>query len=202
MQNAERRKAGRGFLSWFCIQHSDFCISLMWTVPAPPLECPFCGTDSRAPEVVFVAQADIIIADEKLLPKAVEIYNNIFRPKREVDYFKRRFMGRYNPLTLIARMDDKPVGFWIGFELKPGMFYHWLGAVLPDVRRHGIGRQLQEAQQAWAKDHGYEYVRCECMNHQREFIHFAVSLGYDMVGIRWDSTHADNLIVFERNLID
>jgi hypothetical protein len=62
-----------------------------------------------------VAQADIIIADEKLLPKAVEIYNNIFRPKREVDYFKRRFMGRYNALTLIARMDEKPVGFWIGF---------------------------------------------------------------------------------------
>lgn len=149
-----------------------------------------------------VAQADIIIADDKLLPRAVELYNAIFRPKREVDFFKRRFMGRYNTLTLLARMDDKPVGFWIGFELKPGMFYHWLGAVLPDVRRHGIGRQLQEAQQAWAKDHGYEYVRCECMNHQREFIHFAITLGYDIVGIRWDSTHADNLIVFEKNLVE
>jgi GNAT superfamily N-acetyltransferase len=149
-----------------------------------------------------VAQADIIIADDKLLPRAVELYNGIFRPKREADFFKRRFMGRYNALTLIARMDDKPVGFWIGFELKPGMFYHWLGAVVPDVRRQGVGRQLQEAQQAWAKDHGYEYIRCECMNHQREFIHFAVTLGYDIVGIRWDSTHADNLVVFEKNLID
>ena len=74
--------------------------------------------------------------------------------------------------------------------------------VLPDLRRHGVGRQLQEAQQAWAKDHGYEYIRCECMNHQREFVHFAVELGYDMVGIRWDSTHADNLIVFEKNLVE
>jgi len=145
---------------------------------------------------------DIIIADEKMLPKAVELYNAVFRPKREVDFFKRRFMGRYNTLTLLARMDDRPVGFWIGFELKPGMFYHWMGAVIPDLRRHGVGRQLQEAQQAWAKDHGYEYVRCECMNHQREFIHFAVALGYDIVGIRWDSTHADNLIVFEKNLVE
>jgi ribosomal protein S18 acetylase RimI-like enzyme len=88
-----------------------------------------------------VAQADIIIADDKLLPQAVDVYNTCFRPKREVDFFKRRFMGRYNALTLIARMDDKPVGFWVGFELKPGMFYHWLGAVVSDVRRHGIGRQ-------------------------------------------------------------
>ena len=77
-----------------------------------------------------MAQADIIIADERLLPQAVELYNTIFRPRREVDFFKRRFMGRYNALTLIARMDEKPVGFWIGFELKPGMFYHWLGAVV------------------------------------------------------------------------
>ena len=149
-----------------------------------------------------MAQADIIIADEKLLPQAVELYNSIFRPKREVDYFKRRFLGRYNVLTLIARMDDRPVGLWVGFELKPGMFYHWMGATKPEVRRQGVARQLHEAQQAWAKDHGYEYVRCECMNHQREFVHFAVSIGYDIVGVRWDSTHADNLIVFEKNLVE
>ena len=149
-----------------------------------------------------MAQADIIIADEKLLPQAVEVYNSIFRPKREVDFFKRRFLGRYNVLTLIARMDDRPVGFWVGFELKPGMFYHWMGAVKTDIRRHGVARQLHEAQCAWAKDHGYEFVRCESMNHQREFIHFAVAIGYDIVGVRWDSTHADNLVVFEKNLIE
>jgi hypothetical protein len=134
-----------------------------------------------------VPQADIIIADDRLLPQAVEVYNSVFRPKREIDFFKRRFMGRYNCLTLLARLSDRPVGFWIGFELKPGMFYHWLGGVMADFRRGGIGRQLQEAQ---------------CMNHQREFIHFAVELGFDIVGIRWDSTHADNLVVFEKNLVE
>ncbi len=147
-----------------------------------------------------MAQADIIIADEKMLPGAVELYNAMFRPRREVDFFKRRFMGRYNPLTLMARVDDRPVGFWMGFELKPGMFYHWMGGVHADFRRQGVARQLQDAQGAWGKDHGYEYIRCECMNHQREFVHFAVSLGYDIVGIRWDSTHADNLIVFEKTV--
>ncbi len=149
-----------------------------------------------------MAQADIIIVDEKLLSQTVDVYNAVFRPKREIDYFKRRFLGRHNPLTLQARLGDKPVGVWIGFELKPGMFYHWMGAVVADARRQGVGRQLHDAQQAWAKDHGYEYLRCECMNHQREFIHFAICVGYDIVGIRWDSTHADNLIVFEKNLVE
>lgn len=146
-----------------------------------------------------MAQADILIADDKLLPEAVELYNAMFRPKHDLDYFKRRFMGRYNILALLARVNERPVGFWIGYELKPGMFYQWLGGVLPDLRRNGIARQLHEAQQAWARDHGYESIRCECLNHQREFIHFAIAVGYDIVGIRWDSSHADNLIVFEKN---
>ena len=54
-----------------------------------------------------MAQADIIIADDKLLPHAVDVYNAVFRPKREVDFFKRRFMGRYNCLTLLARLGGR-----------------------------------------------------------------------------------------------
>ncbi|HQY87571.1 MAG TPA: GNAT family N-acetyltransferase [Tepidisphaeraceae bacterium] len=149
-----------------------------------------------------MAQAEIIIADDRLLPEAIDVHNVVFRPKRESDYFKRRFLGRYNPLTLIARIEDRPVGFWMGFELKPGMYYHWLGGVLPDVRRAGVARQLHEAQKAWAKDHGYEFLRCEALNHQREYIHFAIQVDFDIVGIRWDSTHADNLILFEKNLVE
>ena len=120
-----------------------------------------------------MANADIIIADDPLLPAAVELYNQIFRPRREIDFLKRRFLGRYNSLTLIARIDDRPVGFWIGFELKPGMFYHWLGGVLPDFRRQGVGRQMLDAQIAWAKEHDYEHVRCECM-HVRQHMHARV----------------------------
>jgi GNAT superfamily N-acetyltransferase len=149
-----------------------------------------------------VHRPDIIIADDPLLPQAVELYNQVFRPRREVDFFKRRFLGRYNALTLIARVHDRPAGFWIGFELKPQMFYHWLGAVLPDHRRQGIARQLDEAQKSWARDHGYEFIRTECLNHQREFLLFALAGGFDIVGVRWDSTHADNLVVLEKNLVE
>jgi len=147
-----------------------------------------------------VAQTDIYIADERMLQEAVDLYNEIFRPRRSREFFERRFRGRLNPLTLLAKQGNRSVGFWIGFEHKPGMYYHWLGAVVPELRRQGIARQLQEAQQAWARDHECEYIRCECLNHQREFIHFAVSAGYDVVGIRFDSTHMDNLIVFEKSL--
>ncbi len=135
-----------------------------------------------------------------MLVQIAELYNQMFRPRADVGYFQRRFLGRRCSLPLVALFESRPIGFWIGYELKPGMYYHWLGAVLPEFRRKGIARQLQEAQQAWARDREYEYIRTECMNHQREFIHFAIEAGYDICGIRWDSTHADNLIIFEKSL--
>ena len=135
-----------------------------------------------------------------MLSEVVDLYNQMFRPRGDINYFQRRFLGRRHVLTLLAKYEGRPVGFWVGYELKPAMYYHWLGAVVPEFRRAGIARQLQEGQQAWARDHEYEYIRSECLNHQRHFIHFAIDVGYDIVGMRWDSTHADNLIIFEKSL--
>ena len=42
--------------------------------------------------------------------------------------FRRRFRGRYNILMLVARVEEKPVGFFIGFELKPTVFF-WLASI-------------------------------------------------------------------------
>src|SRR5262245_22621429 len=85
------------------------------------------------------------------LPMICSLYNQIFRPTRDLSSFKRRFRGRYNMLMLVARLDERPVGFCIGFELKPNVFLSWFYGVLPDYRRQGIASQLMEAVHSWAK---------------------------------------------------
>lgn len=149
-----------------------------------------------------MAQAEIIIADEPLLPEAVSVYNEVFRPKQDIAYFKRCLLGHYNTLVLIARVDERPVGMWVGYEDRPGLFRHWIGAVHPDFRRAGVGRQLMEAEHSWAKEHGYEAIRGEANNRQREWMQLAISAGFDVIGIRYEGDRADNMIVFEKQLID
>ncbi|MGF1632463.1 MAG: GNAT family N-acetyltransferase [Phycisphaerae bacterium] len=144
--------------------------------------------------------ADIIIADEPLLPQVTEVYNQIFRPRLTTEALARRFLGRHNLLMLLALVSEKPVGFWIGFELKPGMFFHWMGGTVPELRRHGIARQMREAQHAWAKEQGYEIIRAESLNNHREFVHFNITSHYDVVGTRWDSQRAAMMVLFEHNL--
>lgn len=148
-----------------------------------------------------MADAVIDVVGQDDLPQVVELYNQIFRPSRPIDDFRRRYLGRHNILQLIARINDKPAGFFLGFELKPDVFFAWFYGVMPDARRLGVGSQLMEAAQAWAAQNGYEYIRLECHNSHRPMLHLAIALGYNIVGLRWDQDRMDNLVIFEKSLV-
>ena len=147
-----------------------------------------------------MADAIIDIVGPEDLPVVADLYNQIFRPPRDVEAFHRRFQGRYNVLQLMARIQDRPVGFFIGFELKPTVFFAWFYGVLPEYRRQGIASQLMEAVHEWARQHQYESLRFECHNQHRPMLHLAIALRYDIVGIRWDPDRGDNLVIFEKVL--
>ena len=144
------------------------------------------------------AVIDVVGVDE--LPMVVELYNQIFRPAKSLESFQRRYQGRHNVLQMIARVKDRPVGFFLGFELKPDTFFAWFYGVLSEHRRDGIGSQLMEAAQSWATTNEYETIRLECHNQHRPMLHLAIDLGYDIVGMRWDADRAENLVLFEKNL--
>lgn len=147
-----------------------------------------------------MATADIVIVGPGELPLITDLFNEIFRPARDVEFFRRRLRGRYNALLMIANLDGRPVGFATGFELKPTVFFAWLTGVLPDCRRSGIASQMHEAQCAWATEHEYQYLRMECHNAHRPILHMAIAMDFNIVGVRWDPDRQENLIIFEKAL--
>jgi GNAT superfamily N-acetyltransferase len=147
-----------------------------------------------------MADAIIDMVGPEDVPVIASLYNRIFRPPRDVEAFHRRYRGRYNVLQLVARIGDNPVGFFLGFELKPTVYFAWFYGVIPEFRRQGIASQLMDAVHSWAKQNDYESIRFECHNQARPMLHLAVALGYDIVGIRWDPDRGDNLVIFEKVL--
>jgi GNAT superfamily N-acetyltransferase len=147
-----------------------------------------------------MADAIIDVVGPEELPLIVQLYSQIFRPPRDIESFHRRYRGRYNILQLIARVNDKPVGFFLGFELKPGVFFSWFYGVVAEYRRQGIASQLMEAVHEWARQNDYESIRFECHNQHRAMLHLAIALEYDIVGMRWDSDRGENLVIFEKIL--
>lgn len=147
------------------------------------------------------------MADAKVIPVGpgelgliAELYNQIFSPRVDESFFDRRFQGRHNVSMLVAHLDDRPVGVTVGFELMPSTYFCWLTGVLSDFRRLGIAKQLIQSQQAWAQDHDYGVLRFECQNQHRPMLHVAITEGYDLVGIRWDTASGANVVIFEKDL--
>jgi GNAT superfamily N-acetyltransferase len=132
------------------------------------------------------------------LDLVAHLYNSMFRPEREPGWFARRLEGRRGPVVLVARVGQDAVGFYIGFELKPNTHFAWLVGVASDMRRTGIATQLMHAAERDIASAGYEYLRFECLNQVRSFLHFGIANAYDIVGIRWDQDRMGNLVIFEK----
>jgi len=130
------------------------------------------------------------------------LYNQVFRPERDAAWVSRRLEGRRHVLAQVARIEDDAVGFFVGFELKPDTFFTWLVGVVSELRRTGIATQLMHAAHDWARTEGYRFVRFECENRIRPFLHFGIANDYDIVGIRWDPDRLTNLIVFQKQILD
>jgi len=149
-----------------------------------------------------MANAEIFPVGLGELDLLADLYNQVFTPSRTVASLGRRFEGRRNALILIAQVEGRPVGFLTALELKPDTHFGWLCGVLPDYRRAAVAAQLLDAHEAWAREGGYEILRFECYNRHRAMLHTAIKHGYDIVGIRWDAKHHDNLVIFEKDLAD
>jgi GNAT superfamily N-acetyltransferase len=141
---------------------------------------------------------DVVGPDE--LETIVKLYNQIFRPPNDEEHFQRRYLGRYNVVQMVARVENRPAGFLLGFELKPRVFFLWFFGVLPAYRRQGIASQLLEAIHSWARQNDYESVRFECHNQHRGMLLLALQQDYDIVGVRWDGDRGDNLILLQKYL--
>lgn len=149
-----------------------------------------------------MANAKIDVLGEGDLPLIAELYNQMFQPPRDADFFRRRIEGRRDVLILVASIEDRPIGYFVGFEQKPDVFFCWMYGVISEFRRQGIASQIMEAVHAWAQEHGYHSVRFECHNQHRPMLHMAIAHEYDIVGIRWDPDRTANLVIFEKHLED
>lgn len=143
---------------------------------------------------------DLVAPDD--LAEIVGLYNQMFRPPRDEEHFTRRYLGRHNVVQMVARIQDKPVGFVVGFELKPRVFFLWFLGVLPSHRRSGVASQLLDALHSWCRQNDYESIRFECFNRQRPMLHMAIEQDYDIIGLRWDADHGDNLILLQKLLMN
>ncbi len=109
---------------------------------------------------------------------AVALSEVIFdRPYNGAEYERR--LKHNTHLILIARREDRPVGFKVGYDrYHDGSFYSWLGGVIPEERNRGIGRKLMVEQEKWAKKQGFVRLKVKTRPKFAAMVHLLERSGF------------------------
>ena len=120
-----------------------------------------------------------LLIREGTLEESLQVMARIteFSKGETVDSMTQRLEEK-NRLVLVAEKDDMIVGFKIGYELEDGIFYSWLGGVVPEVRNEGVAQLLLEAQEDWVIEQGYNTLKVKSQNQFPTMLRLLLRNGY------------------------
>lgn len=128
---------------------------------------------------------------------AVEAAIPEFGAPHSEERYTQRLTDRRS-LILVAELDDRLVGYKVGYQQTPTVFYSWLGGVIPKERGAGIATALRERQEQWARAAGYRHLRVKSKNRFPSMLRLLIGAGYQIIGTEGDGE--DLKIVFELTL--
>ena len=90
-------------------------------------------------------------------------------------------------LLLVAYAQDQPLGFKFGYQRqRPDHFHSWLGGVLQEYRRRGIGLELLNEQESWARKHGFRTIGFTTFDHYPAMRALGKRAGYRVIQVSTD----------------
>ena len=143
-------------------------------------------------------QDDLIIkaATIEEARKAEELIPEFGGASDITEYFSR--IGEAKHLVLVARVDGEAVGFKVGYEIAPGVFYSWIGGVVPKARRAHVAEKLMQEQEKWGKAHGYKKIQVKSKNRFGSMMIMLIKAGYQIYGV--EEGMGEPKILFEKQL--
>ncbi|QYK01286.1 GNAT family N-acetyltransferase [Shewanella psychrotolerans] len=138
-----------------------------------------------------------------------ELLQSIINLTEQIPEFDRR----YSPQDYFQRLHNKPLmiqiisiegelaGFKIGYSEQSGLFYSWLGAILPEFRQLGLAKTLLNDQEKWAKDNGYITMEVTTYNRFSAMLQMLIQQGYKIAGLQKNELEINNnKLILNKNI--
>lgn len=104
-------------------------------------------------------------------------------------------------LMLVAEIDDDPVGFKVGYQLRAGTFYSAKGGVVDTARRKGVARVLLHRMLDIVREWGYDrFVYDTFPNQHPGMTVLGLSEGFEVVKAGYSPQYEDYRLRFECKL--
>ncbi len=136
------------------------------------------------------------------LEKTWPFIHSIFTQNLSVEKILSQIADKNKFLLQLALLDDKPIGFKLGYELNNETFYSWLGGIEAKFRSLGIASVLMQNQYAWCKKNGYKKIQTKSQNQWKEMIILNLKNDFEIIGVE-ESQNAqkEKKIIFEKLII-
>lgn len=125
-------------------------------------------------------------------------------PEFEKPYTEKDYRKRLHDIhcILLAEVDSVPVGFKVGYDrFEDGqIFYSWMGGVLPEYRKEGVGKLLLQKMVIWCKLKGYRYLQFKTLNKHRSMLHFAIDQGFNVIDFKPNENPKESKVYFQKKL--
>ncbi len=87
--------------------------------------------------------------------------------------WEKRLLNR-EYIALVAYHNDMAAGFKVGYFQNEKVFYSWMGGVLPDFRKLGIGKTLARTQENLLKERKVELLTMKTRNRNKAMLIMAI----------------------------
>lgn len=124
------------------------------------------------------------------------IFANTYRPGR----FSREAPLKKSLMALLGFEGEKLVAYKVGYELKDGVFYSWVGGVHPEFRKKGFAKQLMSYQHKNALEAGYSKVQTKTRMTYRGMLILNLQIGFDITGLSFNKKIPGLVIQMEKDL--
>lgn len=102
-------------------------------------------------------------------------------------------------LFVVAGFDGNNLaGFKMGYQTSPEDFYSWLGAVVREYRKQGIGSELMQRQHEWCKQQGYKRITTRTTNQWRNMLILNLRHGFDIVNVVLNDYGEERIVLVKK----
>lgn len=119
-----------------------------------------------------------------LLNCLLDIHQQI--PEFDKPYPESEYQLRLNHkpvLIMFIKVEGELAGFKLGYELNDSTFYSWLGGVIPEYRNLGLAQHMLQAQEAWARECGYQYIEVKTLNQFSSMLAMLTASRYKIINV-------------------
>ncbi|MBD1222021.1 GNAT family N-acetyltransferase [Virgibacillus halodenitrificans] len=131
----------------------------------------------------------------ELLNKVLNLHDSIFK---DAATLISKAENKSKVVFNLALEDEEIIGYKIGYELEPNLFYSWLGGVDESHRNKGVASKLMDQQHLYLIEKGYEIVQTKTKNKWRGMLVLIIKSGFDVIGTYTDNEGEPKIILVKR----